>query len=122
MSHTRSKKHLRRAAEQIETEQETKEAKEDLKSENDIQIDPEESNPGNIIRIVDGAEGEKAEPVKGGLDKLMEYAFSEQMAPITMAILQGVAAKFSPSPNNEQSEGRLTQVGSGAYIKTIGDF
>jgi hypothetical protein len=69
------------------------------------------------IQIIDSS-GNK----KDSLDRLLDIAFSEQFAPITMSLLAGIANKLNGTANNEQSEGNFVTTVSGAKIKVHGDF
>lgn len=81
-------------------------------------VDNQEVKP-NQIQIIGETTGQKA---KSSLDTLMDFVFSEQMQPITMSLLAGLANKLNGNVNTEEKDHYVTSV-SGARIKVPnGDF
>lgn len=87
----------------------------------DIKEEPDEKNDNQRtiagIQIIGENTGKKE---KGALDRLLDTAFSEQYAPITMSILNNFAVmlnqKFSQG-TPEQQEGALVQLVGGGTIR-----
>lgn len=86
----------------------------DVEVQENEEIEEIEKTTTGTIQIIDSNTGKKQ---PSGLDRFLEIAFSEQFAPITLSIMDGIAKRLSGSANNEVEEGNLVKTVSGAVIR-----
>lgn len=114
--HLRSKKHLLNVSrlEDRKTQEEPEEEPEELKEEPEEEEEemPEESI-GNIKIVTDGDNKEKS-----SFDKIAEFLFSPQVAPVTMSILDNIGNMLNNKSQKDakQEEGQLVKTVSGAMV------
>jgi hypothetical protein len=95
----------------IEPENNTIEQEEETNESQEEQIrEPEQRS---TIQIIDSNTNK---PSKNIIEKALDIAFSEQYAPITVSILNGVAERFNNTHNPEQKAGNIIKTVSGAEI------
>jgi hypothetical protein len=115
---TRCRNRLEKQKYKAPKQEEVKEEEEEPTDENtDIENNEnmqEDNRSIAGIQIIDSNTGKKQ---PSGLDRLLDVVFSEQFAPITFSILDGIAKRLNGTANNEQSEGNFVTTVSGAVIK-----
>lgn len=73
-----------------------------------------EVKPPESIQIIDSNTGKKEKSI---LDEILEKAFSEQFAPITMSLINNILTKATGGNlNNEEEEGQIVETVSGAKV------
>lgn len=119
--HLRSKKHLLNAN-RLEKKKETLNPKrtppEEEMEEQEEEEEQEEkmfSNGGNIKIVTEG----ETEKTKGTTDRILDFIFSPQVAPVTMAILDNIGNMLNnkSQENTKEEDGMLVETVSGAMIK-----
>jgi hypothetical protein len=72
----------------------------------------------NAIQIIDSNTNK---PQKSSVQEIMDIAFSEQFAPITMSILDAIVKRTTNQHNPEQEEGKYVISVSGAKIPILNE-
>jgi hypothetical protein len=72
----------------------------------------------NAIQIIDSNTSKQQ---KSSIQEIMDIAFSEQFAPITMSILDGLVKRVTNQHNPEQEDGKYVISVSGAKIPILNE-
>jgi hypothetical protein len=125
--HMRSKKHLLNVSRLEDKTKKEREPEEEPEEEPGLRSagsgraeEPEEGdeienkNIGSIKIITEGAEKEK-----GGLDKICDFLFSPQVAPVTLGLIEKIGNILDNMSQKDakQEEGQLVQTVSGALVR-----
>ena len=125
--HRKSKKHLKKVKE-LEDEKSTVNNKQGQDTppqayENQNSSNQDAETGGEVenitreyaIQIIDSAneKSEKSVPEKSGAEKVADFFFSEQMAPITTSILEALALALQGRANNQTQQGNVVKTISG---------
>lgn len=86
----------------------------DVEVQENEEIEEIEKTTTGTIQIIDSNTNK---PQKSTVQEIMDIAFSDQFAPITMSILDAILKRVTNQHNPEQEEGNLVTTVSGAVIK-----
>lgn len=85
--------------------------------EENEELEEKEKTTGTI-QIIDSSTNK---PQKSTVQQIMDVAFSEQFAPITMSILDAIVKRVTNQHNPEQEEGKYVLSVSGAKIPVLNE-
>jgi hypothetical protein len=88
---------------------------EEIKNDDDDDIGNKQHN---AIQIIDSNTSKQQ---KSSIQEIMDIAFSEQFAPITMSILDGLVKRVTNQHNPEQEDGKYVISVSGAKIPILNE-
>jgi len=112
--HMKSKKHLLNVARLEDKKEPGDEIIEEEIIEEEVEEVEDMGNVGSIKIITEGAEKEK-----GGLDKICDFLFSPQVAPVTFGLIEKIGNILDNMSQKDakQEEGQLVQTVSGALVR-----
>jgi hypothetical protein len=88
-----------------------------VEEEENEKLEEKEKTTTGTIQIIDG----NTKPQKSTVQQIMDVAFSEQFAPITMSILDAIVKRVTNQHNPEQEEGKYVISVSGAKIPILNE-
>ncbi|MDD3399396.1 MAG: C2H2-type zinc finger protein [Candidatus Methanomethylophilaceae archaeon] len=113
--HMRSKKHLLNVSRLEDKKDIVEPVEEEIIEEGYIEEEPEDmENVGSIKIVTEGVEKEK-----GGLDKICDFLFSPQVAPVTLGLIEKIGNILDniSQKDAKKEEGQLVQTVSGALVR-----
>ena len=81
--------------------------------EQDNTVSPKDTETDTRIQIIDG----EPKKEKSTINEIMEVAFSEQFAPITMSLLNAVVERLQGTHNPERKKGNITYTQAGEEVE-----